>query len=608
MVHYAPFAGGWMRSLMRIWAAALGLSLTTLLIPPQAAAAADPNKVLHVAIEAGDDGFDPPTSTNFYSGMIEEAIFDRLLSYDYLAEPAKLVPMAAETLPEISDGGKTYTFRLRKGIFFTPDPAFKGVKRELVAGDVAYTIKRFLDPKNRSPWRFIFDGKIVGLNEQEELAKKNEDRFDYDAKVAGLDVVDRYTIRIHLTGVDYNFAFMLASPVVSIVAHEVVEQYSGDIKGHPVGTSAYMLAEWTRGSRIVLHANPDFRGFTWDFEPSANPWDRDIIEEMRGKQMPQIGVVDIRLIEEEQSRWLAFQGGEIDYIDRFGSFAPIAIPNNKLAPNLAKRGIKLFRGLEPGITYYYFDMQDPVVGGFSKEKIALRRAVSMAYNVDEEISIIRKNLALKMESPIPPGVVGYDPRFRAATRYDPVLANKLLDYFGYKRGADGFRTLPDGSPLWITLWSTPEAVAREYDELWKKDLDVVGIHFATQKIKFADQIKKGRACQMQFAGAAWAADWPTADNFLQLAYGPNVGEANYACYKSAAFDKFYREAQKLPDSPERNRLYHAMARQMEVDSIWVLGSTRYRTTLLYPWVKGYKKHTILHAPWMYMDIDASARK
>jgi ABC-type transport system substrate-binding protein len=595
------------RSVARMLGAAFGILVAACLSAPQAEATADPDKVLHVAIEAGDDGFDPGRSTNYYSGMIEEAIFEQLLTYDYLAEPAKLVPMLAETLPEVTDGGKIFTFKLRKGVYFTPDAAFKGVRRELVADDVAYSIKRFLDPKNRSPWRFLFDGKIVGLNEQEALAKKNGDRFDYDAKVAGLEVVDRYTLRIHLVATDYNLAFILASPVVSIVAREVIEEYSDDTKAHPVGTGPYMLAEWKRGARILLHSNPDYRGFVWDFEPSANPWDKELVATMRGKQMPKIGVVDVRLIEEEQSRWLAFQSAEIDYIDRFGSFAPIATPDNKVSPALAARGVKLFRNLEPGITYYYFNNTDPTFGGSSKEKVALRRAIAMAYDVNEEIAVIRKNQAIRAESPIPPGVVGYDPRYRSVNRYDPALANKLLDYFGYKRGADGFRTMPDGSPLVLTYWSTPEAISREYDELWKKSLDVIGIRLATQKIKFADLIQKGRACQMQFAGSAWTADWPTADNFLQLSYGPNVGDANYACYKSATFDEYYRDAQKLPDSPERNRLYRAMARQMDVDGTWIMGATRYRNTLLYPWVQGYKKHPILHAPWPYMDIDANAR-
>lgn len=570
-------------------------------------AAADPNKVLRVAIEAGDDGFDPSRSTNYYSGLIEEAIFERLLTYDYLAEPAKIVPMLAEAMPDVADGGKTYTFRLRKGVYFTPDPAFRDGKRELFAEDVVYSIKRFLDPKNRSPWRWLFDGKIVGLNEQEALAKKNGDRFDYDAKVAGLEAIDRYTVRFRLNETDYNFAYILASPTTSIVAREVIERYGEDTKGHPVGTGPYLLAQWQRGARILLHANPGYRGFVWDFQPSANPWDKDVVAAMKGKQMPQIGVIDVRLLEEEQSRWLAFQGAEIDYIDRFGSFAPMAIPNNVVAPDLARRGIKLYRYLEPEMTYYAFDMQDPVFGGYAKEKIALRRAIAMSYNIEDEIRVIRKNQAIKSQSAIPPGVVGYDPNYRNPTQYDPVLANKLLDYFGYRRGADGWRMLPDGTPLVLHLWSQPDALSREYDELWQRELRAIGIRFVAEKIKFADMIQKGRACQLQFNGAAWTADWPVADNFLQLSYGPNVGDANYACYKSDAFDRFYREAQKLPDSPERNRLYRAMVRQMEVDTPWVMGVTRYKSTLLYPWLQGYKKHPILHAPWPFMDIDNSRR-
>lgn len=569
--------------------------------------AADPNKVLHVAIEAGDDGFDPSRSTNYYSGLIEEVIFERLLTYDYLAEPVKIVPMLAESMPEVGDGGKTYTFHLRKGVYFTPDPAFKAGKRELTAQDVVYSIERFMDPKNRSPWRWLFDGKIVALNEHEAQAKKNGDRFDYDAKVAGLEAVDRYTVRFHLNDTDYNFTYILASPTTSIVAREVIERYSDDTKAHPVGTGPYMLAQWQRGARIVLHANPGYRGFVWDFQPSENPWDKDVVAAMKGKQMPQIGVIDVRLLEEEQSRWLAFQGAEIDYIDRFGSFAPMAIPNNKVAPDLARRGIKLYRYLEPEMTYYHFDMQDPVFGGLAKEKIALRRALAMSYSIEDEIRVIRKNQAIKSESAVPAGVIGHDPNFRSVAQYDPVLANKLLDYFDYKRGVDGWRTLPDGKALVLTRWSQPEALEREYDELFQKSLQAIGIHYATQKIKFADMIQKGRACQLQFAGAAWTADWPVADNFLQLSYGPNVGDSNYGCYKSETFDRLYREAQQLPDSPERNRLYRAMMRQMDVDSAWIMGVTRYKSTLFYPWLLGYKKHPILHAPWPFMDIDNSQR-
>ncbi|HYS74609.1 MAG TPA: ABC transporter substrate-binding protein, partial [Burkholderiales bacterium] len=174
--------------------AALMLSALAL---PAGSRAADPGKTLRVTFQVAETGFDPTRTSDYYSGMVNEAIYDRLLTYDYLARPAKLVPDAAESLPQITDNGKTYTFKIKKGIYFTPDPAFKGKKRELTAEDYAYSIKRFFDPRNRSPYAFLFEGKIVGLDEQGARARK-AGRFDYEAKIPGLEIPDRYTLRIHL--------------------------------------------------------------------------------------------------------------------------------------------------------------------------------------------------------------------------------------------------------------------------------------------------------------------------------------------------------------------------------------------------------------------------
>src|SRR5262249_10442715 len=213
-----------------------------------------------------------------------------------------------------------------------------------------------------------------------------------------------------------------------------------------------------------------------------------------------------------------------------------------------------------------------------------------------------------LESPIPPGVVGYDPSYRSIIRYDPGLANKLLDYFGYKKGADGYRNNPDGSRLTIALTSEPQAISREYDELWKKNLDAVGLRFEARKNAFSDNIKAAHACQMMMWGAAWGADYPDGQDFMQLLYGPNTHEANNACYQSPAFDKLYDESQRIPDSPERNRLYKMMARQMEVDGPWRLGVARYRNVLVHPWVLGYRYHPIMNVVYQYLDINPAARR
>ncbi len=564
--------------------------------------AADPNKVLRIAFPTAETGFDPCCVTDLYSNTVNEAIFDTLLSYDYLARPARLVPGVVESMPEVTDGGRTYTFKLRTGIYFAADPAFKGQKRELVAEDFVYSYKRFLDPKNRSGWAFMLEGKIEGLDALAAAAKKSG-QFDYNAKVAGLQALDRYTLRIRLRQRDYNFLFVTAHSPFSAVAREVVEAYGDDIRAHPVGTGPYLLKEWKRGNKIVLEANPGFRGFTWDFAVSDPDWDDKLVKQMRGKRMPQIGRVEISIIDEEQSRWLAFNQKELDYLALPGTFRPQVFDrDSKLKAEWAAQ-VSLFKAIDPEITYTYFNFRDPLVGGFSNEKIALRRAIIMAYKLEDEINVIRKGQAVQVQMPIPQGVVGHDPRYRTINPYNPDLANKLLDRFGYRKGKDGWRTLPDGKPLVLRYASEASAIYREYNELWKKSMDAIGIRIEFDIGKFSDQLKAAKACQLMMWGAAWIADYPDGDNFMQLLYGPNTGQNNNGCYESKAFDAFYEKSLSMPDSPERNLLFLEMTRQMEVDGAWSLHVSRERNQLIRPWVLGYKKHPIMNAEWVYMDLE-----
>jgi ABC-type transport system substrate-binding protein len=329
---------------------------------------------------------------------------------------------------------------------------------------------------------------------------------------------------------------------------------------------------------------------------------------MKGKTIPQIGRVEISVIEEGQSRWLAFQRGEIDYIDRLQSASAIAIPDNRLAPELAARGVEWDRSAEPEIIYYFFNLKDPVVGGYTKEKIALRRAIAMSYDTQREIHVIRQDQALANEGLIPPGVAGYDSTYRSLIRYDPALANQLLDYFGYKRGADGYRNDPSGRRMAIVLTSEPIAISREYDELWLKALDAIGLRFETRKAAFADNVKAAEACQLAMWGSSWGADYPDGENFMQLFYGPNTHQSNHACYESKAFDAMYEQIRAMPDSAERNHLFLKMSRQLEVDGVLKMGVTRYRNVLVHPQVVGYRYHPTLTAAWEYVDIDPSARR
>jgi len=565
---------------------------------------ADMSKVLRISFNTGETGFDPVRVSDVYSNGVTEQIYEPLLTYDYLARPAKLVPLTAESMPQVSEQGKVWLFKLKKGITFQADPAFKGKKRELTVADYAYTLKRMMDPKVRSPWQFIVDKKIVGLDAVAAEAKKTG-VFDYSAKVPGLEIIDDHTLRIRLTDTDYNFGYLMAMVATSAQAREVVDAYD-DSNAHPVGTGPYVLKKWVRASKIILEANPGYRDTTWDFRPGTDPYDRNLVAEMKGKKMPMIGTIDISVMEEGQARWLAFQDGQLDYVNIPQEYTPKALVNNALAPDLVKQGFRLQRVIDPDLTYTAFNFRDPVIGGFSKEKTALRRAIAMAFNNDEEIAVVRRGQAVAATTPIPPGVVGYNPKYQPLTRFDVPLANRLLDQFGYRRGPDGMRNLPDGKPLLLQMATETNAIDRDFNELWKKSMDRIGIRIEFKPQKFSDNNRAAKACQLMMWGQAWIADYPDGENFLQLLYGPNTGQSNNGCYQSAAFDKLFEAAKKLPDSPERNRLYDQMAHQMEVDAAWRLGVHRIRNQIIRPEVKGYKKHPVFLYELKYLDIARNA--
>ena len=570
---------------------------------PPAGFAADMNKVIRQVFPAAETGFDPAAAHDLYSATVEQAIFETLLTYDYLARPAKLVPLTAEAMPVVTDNGKTYTIKLRKGIYFAPDPAFKGKKRELIAEDYAYELKRLIDPRTRSPWTWLVEGKIVGLDALAEAAKKSG-KFDYDAKVAGLETPDRYTLRIRLTDTDYNLPYVLAHEPTSAMAREVIEAYgdeAGRVMANPVGTGPYMLKQWVRSSKIILEANPEFRGFTWDYK-SADPADARLVAEMKGKKMPQVGRIEISIIEEDQARLLAFQNGELDIMNMEGPLAPNVFDGDKLKPELAKRGVKLSRFVDPEISYHFWNLQDPVVGGLEKEKIALRRAMAMAYNNVEEIKVVRNGQAIETSYPIPPGVVGNDPNYKGGVKFDPAGANSLLDRFGYKKDSDGWRTQPDGKPLVIRYASRPDSLGRQQDEMWKKALDSISVRMEVQKDKFPELLKLERQCKLMMRTASWIADYPDGDNFMQLLYSKNIGQSNNACAKIPEYDKLYEQSIRVPAGPERDRLYHEMTKVIEAYAPWRLNISRYRNMLTQPWVIGYRKHPILHSEWQFVDV------
>ena len=583
-------------------------------LSPQCKAAdwADPTKVLRIAFPIDVSGLDPAGTQETYAGAVENRIFDALYVWDYLARPYKFVPSIATGMPEISADGRVWTIRIRKGIYFADDPVFVGKKRELTAADFVYEWKRIVDPRVRSPNSDLLEGKIVGLDAA--IAKaKSSGRFDYDAEVEGLRATDRYTLRIELIQPDYTFLQILDGAPLRAVAREVIERYqdiSGRAMDHPVGTGPYRLKERQAGHRMVLEANPGYRDERFPPAPAnADAATKAVADSMKGKRLPQIGRVEISIVEETNPRLLMFNTGQTDLLDVPGDIAPKMIDSKgKLLPEYSARGTRLERATELSITFAYFNMEDPVVGGYTPEKIALRRAVCSAYNLPDEIRVIRNGQALPAAQAIPPDVEGHVPGYKGLSQYDPATARALLDKFGYKdRHGDGFRELPDGNPLVIRYTSGPGAVYREFDSLWQRSMKDVGIRMEFQIQTFTESFKAAHEGKLQFAGFGWSGD--VADDFMRQFYGPNAGSGNLSRFRNAEYDALFEKSRRTADTAERNKLYEAMTRIVSAQAPWCFNAYRISSTVVAPQIRGYRKNPhYFVTPFEYLDIDTSAQK
>jgi ABC-type transport system substrate-binding protein len=290
-------------------------------------------------------------------------------------------------------------------------------------------------------------------------------------------------------------------------------------------------------------------------------------------------------------------------------FINMALPAGRPAPWIQKRGMRYIPEVDPDVTYMYWNMKDPVFGGYTPEKIALRRAVSLAYNIDDEVYLLRNGMALEAQTPLPPGVVGYDPKFQVGKTYDPAKAKALLDMFGYvDKDGDGWRDRPDGSPLVFSYATTPDQLSRQFTQLWKKNLDAIGVRMVVETAKWPDLRKKSKLGKLQNWHLSWGADYPDGENFYQLLYGPNCGSSNDGCFQLPEFDALYEKVSSMPPGPERVEIFDQMAGLMTVYAPWKLLSHRKRNQLIQPWILGWRKHPILHEGFKYLDIDLERQR
>jgi ABC-type transport system substrate-binding protein len=574
--------------------------------------AAEPEKVLHYAIRAAESGFDPPQINDLYSRTLAANMLDAPYAYEFLARPVRLRPNTAVALPEASADFKTFIVRLRPGIYFSDDPAFGGKRRELVAEDYVYSIKRHFDPKLKSnSYAELANNRILGMEALREAAIASKKPFDYDTPAEGLRALDRYTLQFRLAQANPRFGDELSDPAITgAVAREVVEFYGDKIMEHPVGTGPYRLARWKRSSLIVFEKNPNYRDeFYAEEAPAGDALAQAAVAKLKGRKLPMIDRIEVSGIEQPQPRWLSFLNREMDVIEQVPEdFTNIAIPNNKLAPNLAKLGIHELRYLRNDSAMSYFAMENPVVGGYTPEKVALRRAISLAVDVDTEIRVVRRGQAIVAQSFVAPGVWGYDPAFKSTMGdFDRARAKALLDLNGYTdRDGDGWREQPDGAPLVIEYATQPDDTSRQLITQWKKNMDAIGIRIVFRTAQWPENLKASRGGKLMMWGVAWSGG-PDGEQFLRLGQSTGKGQSNHARFDLPEYDRLFDLQRRLPNGPERQEVMNEMKKLTVAYMPYKAHVHRIWTDLAQPWVVGYHRNVFLREWWRYLDIDTAER-
>ena len=566
----------------------------------------DAGKILHLAFASPETTLDPPqTNSDNNTSVLLAQILEAPLCFDYLARPVGLALATAAAMPEVSADGRTFTVRLQSGIFFADDPAFKGRPRELVAQDYVYSLKRYYDPRYNSSDLYLFESlKLPGLSELRERALKSREPFDYDSEVEGVRVLDRYSFRITLGVPDPRFVYLLAAPqTLGAVAREVVDFYGSDIGAHPVGTGAFRLKSWRRASRIELERSSGFRAVQYSGTPADDPLAQQIAAHLQGKRLPLAERVVVDVVEESQPRWLSFLNGTYHWLQVPGDFRPLAAPGGQLAPYLSKKGVRLQKSLQPDMGMSFFFMENPLVGGYTPDKVALRRAIALAYDGDAYVRHVMGGFGIRAQSTLVPHTSGYDAAYKSEmSDFSPARAKALLDLHGYvDRNGDGWREQPDGSPLVLVMATMSSQLDRRANELWKRCMDAVGLKMVFDVSTWPELLKKSRAGTLMMWGYSWTAASPDGGFFLAIAYGPNASESNDPRFSLPAFDRLFEQQRALPDGPERDAVMRQAKDLLVAYMPFKVHLHNVALDLVQPWTQGYWRHPFMRDTWRFVD-------
>ncbi len=544
--------------------------------------------VLRVSAPSDIKGFDPMMASDVGSAAQIAKVYEGLLSYHWLKVPFELVPNLAEAMPEISKDGMTYTFKIRKGVYFQDDASFpSGKGRELEASDFVYSFKRHADSKNQSTGWWLFDGKLVGLN---EWRKKYENlpAANYNEEIEGAKAIDKYTLQLKLAKVFPQFLYALAMPFSYVVAKEAVLKYGKEFINHPVGTGPYRLPVFDNRKHLVFTKNPTFREKFYPKE--ASPEFQDMLSDA-GKKLPLVDKIVVDVMVESQPAWLKFNKGETDYLSIPKDNYNAAIKENKLSGEMQNKG--MFLKITPGLDVYFigFNFENKIF-----QNVNLRRAMSLAFDAKLANELFYNNTGFLAESVAPPGIAGNDPSFKNPWR-GPNLeqAKKYLALAGYPDG----KGLPE-----ITLDTFSSTSARQKGEFFQKQMEKIGLKIKVVTNLSPELQAKIKRRSTMLIDYGWIGDYPDTENFLQIFYGPNSSPgANSSNYSNPDFNKQYELVSKMQDSPERTALYTKLNQYLANEAVAIFTVHTQSYMLQQKWVKNYHDSDFIFDFHQYLNID-----
>jgi oligopeptide transport system substrate-binding protein len=620
-------------------AAALALSACTNNPYPDAD---DARAIFYSAFDDPPKTLDPQVAYSVNDHLVIGDVYDTLLEYHYLKRPYTLMPGLLEEIPHpepLPDGRIAYTLRLREGARFHADPAFAhftpGVDdRPVRAEDIAFAFQRIGDPAVGSP---VFETlvKIDGLREfaerlearrkqDPEFGKKRIDEQYREADgIAGVEVLSERELRLVLDEPYPQIRFWLAMPFTTPVPWEAVAYYDG-LEGrdhfaeHAVGTGPFRIARYDKTSLIALERAPNWYGLRHPDAPGAvypsegEPGDEaaGYLGERAGKPLPFLDRVEFRREKETIPYFNKFLQGYYDISsipqESFDKF----VQEGTLSPEMQARGMKLAKSVGPTVYYIGFNMDDPTVGAPAGERgRKLRQAMSLVTDAEEYLRVFANSRGIPAQSPIPPGIFGYDPEYKNPFRtVDPERAAQLLVEAGYPGGID-----PEtGRPLRLTF-DTPSTDTRSLltfqflVDAWRRlglDVEVA----ATSYNQFQDKVRRGAFQIFQFG---WVADYPDPENFLFLLWSGMArsknGGPNTANFQNAEYDALFDRMKVREDDEERLELVREMRELLERERPWIELFHPEGYALYHGWVAPPKPAGMAFAVDKYRRVEPDAR-